>query len=229
VRGDWDAAIGAALEALDIAEAQAYHRPVVRTLMILTPIALARGRMDLMQRGSAWVERRRSTFPDSPFGRFMQGAMDLRFAAAGLLPPFVPGDDLLDAWNEQPGMPSWQAATWTNLMAWIDAGRLDTAATALERIAYWQQQAFATPLAEAVAGALGARLALARSDPVGAVAAADRGAQAARSMAAPWAIALAERARGRALSAAGRDVDAREAHASAGAAESALGLTAPLG
>ncbi len=229
VRGDWDAAIGAAMEALEIAEAQAYHRPVVRTLMVLTPIALARGRMDLMERGSAWVERRRSTFPDSPFGRFMQGAMDLRLAAVGLLPPFVPGDDLLDAWDESPALPSWQAATWTNVTAWIDAGRLDTAARALERIGFWQKQAFATPLAEAVAGALGARLALARSDPEAAITAAERGVEAGRALGTPWAVAIAARARERALSAAGRAAEARDAHTAAAVAEASLGLTGSLG
>lgn len=228
VRGDWDAAIGAALEALDMAEPQAYHRPVVRTLMVLTPMALARGRKDLMERAAAWIERRRATLPDSPFGRFMQSAMDLRLAEVGLLPALVPGDDLLDAWDEAPGLPSWQAATWTNVKAWIDAGALATADQAVQLIARWQQDADATPLGGAVHGALAARLALAHGDPSRAIAVAEWGIESARGLQAPWGVAIGERVRARALSAAGRAQEARQAEAAAATIERDLGIVRAL-
>jgi hypothetical protein len=225
VRGDWGAAISSALAAMEIAEANAYHRTVVRTLMILSPMALARRQVDLLERSLAWLDPRRADFPDSPFGRFMHTAMDLRFAAAGLIAPFTPDVDLLHAWDEGPGLPSWQAATWTNVGAWIDGGRIDTAAEALERIDHWQAQSFATPLAAAVAEALRGRLALARAQPAAAVESAERGARTASLLDAPWALALAERVHGAALMSLGRAVEAAAANGVAERAEARLGLT----
>jgi tetratricopeptide (TPR) repeat protein len=225
VRGDWGGATRSALAALEIAEANAYHRTVVRTLMILSPMALARGQVDLLERARGWLDPRRADFPDSPFGRFMHTAMDLRFAAAGLIPPFTPGVDLLDAWDESPGLPSWQAATWTNVGAWIDGGQLETATKALERIDHWQAHAFATPLAAAVAEALRSRLELARGQAAAAVDSAERGARTALRLDAPWALALAERARGAALASLGNEAAAAAANAVAERAEASLGLT----
>jgi class 3 adenylate cyclase/tetratricopeptide (TPR) repeat protein len=228
VRGDWSSATDSALAALEIAEANNYFRPIVRTWMVLSVMALAQGRLDIMRRAKAWFDPRRAGFPDSPFGRFMHTAIDLRFAEAGLMDPFAPGDDLLDAWNEAPGLPSWWAATWTNVGAWIDGHDRDTAREALRRIGGWRRHPFSTPLGIAVEDALIARLRLKDGDLMAALSVAEQALRTAESIPATWTMALCERIRATALVAADRTPEAAQALSHAAFLENDLGVEAPL-
>ena len=191
VRGDWDAAVEEGLAALDIAEANAYHRTAVRTWFALSPIALARGRRDLLERAKAWFDPQRATFPDSPYGRFMHTAVDLRFAAAGLLKPFLPDERLLDAWEESPGSASWQAANETIVGAWIRGGRLELADRALAAMRGWESHPFTTAPTRGIADVLDGRLHLARADAVGARELAGRALAAFADPPVPWGVYLA--------------------------------------
>ncbi len=88
VTGDWDRAVEQALLALDLGEADSYHRVVVRTWFVLSPIAAARGDTAILERAASWFEARdrEDTFPDSPYGRLMHAAVDIDLASAGLRP-----------------------------------------------------------------------------------------------------------------------------------------------
>lgn len=194
VTGDWELAWNAGERAIAIGEANAYHRPVVRTWTVLTPIALAQGRTDALARAKAWLDPKRASFPDSPFGRFMHAAMDLRFVAAGLLPEFEPGPDLLDIWSEAPGMPSFFAAMETVLDAWVADGRLDLVDAAIERMRRWDgNDAWLTPYRTGSEAFVRGRLALARGDPAGAAAEARISLTAFEQVPAPWGISKAIR------------------------------------
>ncbi len=195
ITGDWPTAMQRALAALEIAEANAYHRPVVRTWFVLSPMALLLGRGDLLQRAKAWFDPHRATFPDSPYGRFMHTAVDLRFAAAGLMEPFEPGEDLFDIWTEAPGAGSWQAATETVVDGWLRAGRTDLAERAVTAIRGWLSHPFSSSVHAGVADLLDGRVQLARGDPEGALVLARSAAAAFATLPAPWGQLLAARLR----------------------------------
>ncbi len=229
VSGDWDSALEHGLVALDIAEPNAYHRPLVRTWFALSPIVLARGRVDLLERAKAWFDPHRATFPDSPYGRFMNTAVELRFAAAGLTEPFVPDEGLFDAWEEAPGSASWQAATETIVSAWIHGGRPDLAEQALAAIRRWETHPFTTTLARGVADVLEGRLRLTRADALGARALAERALAVFADPPVPWGVLLARQVLGAAVAEAPEVSDAERGAALAdlGAAEIALGIGSP--
>jgi tetratricopeptide (TPR) repeat protein len=222
VTGDWDAAWRNGLRALEIGERHAYHRPIVRTWFALTAIAHAQGRTDEMVRAFAWFDLRRHTFPDSPFGRVMHGAVDTRAAAFGLCPVFVAPDSLLDAWDETPGLPSWYAAIELVLDGWLNAGRHELVTAAVTRMQAWEQFPLTSALARATTDLVDARLKLA----VGAVSAAsglaERSLGFARTVGAPWWIGKALRTR----QLAGEPLSAEEL-AEVTAIERRLGLPRP--
>ena len=192
--GDWAAAWEAADRAVAIGEANAYHRPVVRTWTVITAIALAQGRTDALERAKAWLDPKRASFPDSPFGRFMHGAMDVRFATAGLLPPFEPGADLLDIWSESPGVPSFYAAMETVLDEWIARHRFELVDAAVERMEAWPSEGiWATPYRTGSEALVRGRLALARGAPAMAVVEGRSALAAFASLPAPWGIVKAVR------------------------------------
>ncbi len=199
VTGDWILAWAAGERAVAIGEANAYHRPVVRTWTVLTPIALAQGRTDALARAKAWLDPKRGTFPDSPFGRFMHAAMDLRFVAAGLLPAFEPGPDLLDIWTEAPGMASFFAAMETVLDAWLHDGRLDLVDAAVERMDSWNgSPGWMTPYRTGSESLVRGRLALVRGDAPAAADLARASLAAFDALPAPWGAAKAIRLMARA-------------------------------
>ena len=222
ITGDWDAAWGSGLRALEISEQHAYHRSIVRTWFALTAIAHAQRRTDEMARAFAWFDPRRNTFPDSPFGRMMHGAVDARAAAFGLCPEFVAPNSFLDAWNEAPGLPSWYAATEIVVDGWLNAGRNELVTAAVARMREWEQLPLTSPLARASADLVQARLQRAAGDASAARSLAERSLGFARTVGAPWWIVKALRAR----QMAGEPLSAQELD-EATAIERRMGLVGP--
>ena len=62
--GDWDRAAEAARRAIELGTRHAYHRIVVRSWYVATPIALARGDRALLRTACEWHEAMRPNFPD---------------------------------------------------------------------------------------------------------------------------------------------------------------------
>jgi class 3 adenylate cyclase/tetratricopeptide (TPR) repeat protein len=191
--GDWDAAIAAGLEAVELAEARNLHRVAVRTWFTLRPIAIARGRVDLLERAYPLFAARRGVEPDSLYARIITTAIHLSFADAGLEPRFVPDvEHRLPSFDLDHSGPSWLAAVETIVDAWLDAGALDGAAAALDRMRATFTARSPTRLAVGTEALLRARL-LARSGRIDdAVAAAAE----ASDVPAPWWRAKALRLRG---------------------------------
>ena len=124
--GDWDGAISTGLDAIAYAEARDLHRVVVRTWFALRPIAVARGRADLLQQAYPRFAARQGTEPDSFYARIVTTAMHLAFADVGIEPPFVPElETRLPCFDFDHGGPSWLAAVEAVVGSWFDAGELD--------------------------------------------------------------------------------------------------------
>jgi hypothetical protein len=145
-------------------------------------------------------------------------AMDLAFADAGLLPPFVPElEPRLVSFDLGYGDPSWMAAVETVVGSWLDAGALADARTALDRLRAATEGGRVSRLARASLALLGSRLELAAGDPAAARAEAERALQ----TQSPWWRARALRA----LAAAGAATP--EALDEAAALEQSLGIESP--
>lgn len=154
--GRWDDAVESGLRAIAVGEERGFIRVVYRSWSVLTPIAHARGRDDLLRRARErfpqWGEPGPS---DSTFARVMVTAVQLRLADAGLGPSFVPDVDwLLPSFDLGHGGPSWLAGIETIVESWLAAGDRDGARRALDRM----QAALETQLASAVEALLRARL-----------------------------------------------------------------------
>jgi class 3 adenylate cyclase/tetratricopeptide (TPR) repeat protein len=162
--GRWDDALESGLRAIALGEERGFIRVVYRSWSVLTPIALARGRAELFrqarQRFPVWGEPGPS---DSTFARVMVTAIQLRLAAAGLEPPFVPEVEwLLPSFDLGHGGPSWLASIETVVESWLAAGEHEGAARALDRML----PGLETRLACAVEALLRARLESVRKHPV---------------------------------------------------------------
>ena len=134
--GRWDDALDSGLRAIAVGEERGFIRAVYRSWFVLAPIAAARGREDLLrqarQRFPLWGELGPS---DSPFARIMVTAIQLRLAAAGLEPLFVPEVDwLLPSLDLGHGGPSWLAAIETIAESWLAAGDRESLGRALDRM-----------------------------------------------------------------------------------------------
>ncbi|HEY4235850.1 MAG TPA: adenylate/guanylate cyclase domain-containing protein [Gaiellaceae bacterium] len=198
--GSWDDALAVGLRAIDVAEERNMLRVAVRTWFTLRPIAEARGRIDLIGRAFPVFERLRGS-TDSPYARVIAAAMDLAFAEAGLLPPFVPElEPRLVSFDLGYGEPSWMAAVESVVGSWLDAGALADARTALDRVRASTEGRAVSRLAGASLALLGSRLLLAEGDTAAAAAEAER----ALETRSPWWRARALRA----LAAAGPVPDA---------------------
>jgi hypothetical protein len=154
--GSWDDALESGLRAIAVAEVRGFSRVVYRSWSVLTPIALAREREDLLrqarQRFPRWGEPGPS---DSTFARVMVTAVQLRLAAAGLEPPFVPDVEwVLPSLDLGHGGPSWLAAIETIVESWLAAGDRESVRSALDRMV----PSLETRLASAVHTFLRARL-----------------------------------------------------------------------
>jgi class 3 adenylate cyclase/tetratricopeptide (TPR) repeat protein len=185
--GNWIAALGTGVRALDMADANAYHRVQVRTWFALSPIALATGRRDLLERAAGWFERHEAIFPHSPFGNVMHAAVDYRLRAAGLLPPFVlDPEDILPAWEESQGLPSWTAAVEAIVEGWLEEGNTQAVRRVLERVAAWHDHPMTEALGRGSEALLRARLLMAEGDTSGSAAAATEALGGFRKCRAPW-------------------------------------------
>jgi class 3 adenylate cyclase len=134
VAGEWDQAIAAGVQAMDVGEANAYRRLTVRTVHVMVPIAAVRGDRALIERAQRFYEslEGRFEFPDSPYSRIVRAAQDLEIAAAGLIEPFVPEvEPRIVAFEDEPGGGSWSAALDRVFRSWLEAGELDGAERAL--------------------------------------------------------------------------------------------------
>jgi class 3 adenylate cyclase/tetratricopeptide (TPR) repeat protein len=172
VVGDWDHALETGLRAVAAGEHHAFHRVVVRSWFVLLPIARYRGRRDLLEQAHGRFAARRGREPDSPYARIVTTAAHLDFAAVGLEPPFVPDvAERLASFEGAHGGPSWLAALQTVVDAWLEAGELEGAADALDRMAVSGES---TTLARATEAILRARLLRADGDAPGAAAHAER-------------------------------------------------------
>ncbi len=135
--GDWDQATDRALFALGLGEADSYHRVVVRTWFVLSPIAVARGDRGILERAAAWFEvrDREQTFPDSPYGRLMHAAIDIDLASAGLRPRTPPDLARLErAFGLAYDSADWLSAIERVVRAMLDDGRIEDARTALAAV-----------------------------------------------------------------------------------------------
>jgi class 3 adenylate cyclase len=136
--GDWEGAVGSGLDAVDLAEENAYHRAAVRSWFALVPIAGARDDRSLLGRARDWFVARglsavhASTI--SPFAHLMTCGVELVLSRAGLTEAPEPDTELcLGALGDEDGLPSWLAATDELLTFWLDRGDHDAVRAALER------------------------------------------------------------------------------------------------
>jgi hypothetical protein len=194
--GRWDEAIEAGLSAIELGETHDYHRVVVRSWFVLLPIASAQGRGDLIRQACPRFEARRGREPDSYYARIVATAVQLHFAAAGLVPPFVPEvAKRLSSFDLDHSGPSWFAGVETIVDAWLHASDYDGTQLALDRMRARLEVGRPTGLARGVEALLRASLLLARGEADGAVAQANSALAVIR---APWwrakAIRVLERA-----------------------------------
>jgi class 3 adenylate cyclase/tetratricopeptide (TPR) repeat protein len=133
--GDWDEAHASGMRAVELGERNSYDRAVVRTLHVLLPIATARGQREIVERSFLWHKARKHLFPDSPYARIMEAAIELHCSRAGLQPLQVPEvEPRLASFEGEPGGPSWLAALEVVLESWLVAGRLEAVAGAVSRM-----------------------------------------------------------------------------------------------
>jgi hypothetical protein len=133
--GRWDAALASTSRSIELGIRHAYHRIVVRSWYVATPIAIARNDLPLLRRAHDWHESMRPYFPDSPFGRLMHRGFDLRAARAGLGGQKAPDVDwLLPSFEQEPEMASWLDAADEILRHWLEHGELDAVGDALGRM-----------------------------------------------------------------------------------------------
>lgn len=164
VGGSWDKALVAGLRAVEVGESHGFHRVVVRSWFVLLPIATTLGRRDVTERAHARFAARRGREPDSPYARIITTAAHLHLAAAGLEAPVVPDvTERLASFELEHGGPSWLAGIQTVVLAWIDAGKLDGVATALDLMAGRVAHG-GSALARATEATLRAHLSSARGD-----------------------------------------------------------------
>jgi class 3 adenylate cyclase/tetratricopeptide (TPR) repeat protein len=193
--GNWTAAAEAGVRALDMADANAYHRVQVRTWFALSPIALATGRRDLLERAAVWFERHEAIFPHSPFGNVMHAAVDHRLRAAGLIPTFaLDPEDVLPAWEETQGLPSWTAAVETIVEGWLQEGSTQAVRRVLERVAAWHDHPMTEALGRGSEALLRAWLLMAEGDKSGSATEAADALRELRRCRSPWWIVKALRA-----------------------------------
>ncbi|MGZ4418258.1 MAG: ATP-binding protein, partial [Gaiellaceae bacterium] len=163
--GRWDEALEAGLTAIELGETYDYHRVVVRSWFVLLPIASAQERGDLIQQAFPRFESRRGREPDSYYARIVSTAVHLHFAAAGLIPPFVPEvAERLPSFDLDHSGPSWLAGVETVVGAWLHAGDHDGTQQALDRMSARLEVGRATGLARGVEALLRARLLLGRDE-----------------------------------------------------------------
>ena len=133
VSGDWERATLDALAGIEIGEANAYHRAVVRSWSCSgrSPPPRrphhARARRDVV-RGTQPGEH----LPDSPYGRLMHAAIDVDLASVGLRDADAPTLARLESGFGLPyDSPDWLLAIERVVGAMLDAGLIDDVRTAI--------------------------------------------------------------------------------------------------
>ncbi len=193
-------AIDAGLRAIELGEERGYHRVVVRSWFVLLPIARAQGRNDLIRQAFPRFDERERLRQeaDSYYARIVATATHLHFAAIGLKPAFVPDvEERLPCFDMDHSGPSWLAGIETVVGTWVEAGELDGAEQALDRMLARFASATSTALSRATEALLRSNLMVARGRGDLAAAAAER-ALAETAGRAPWWRAKAIRSRERA-------------------------------
>ncbi len=164
VAGSWDDAIAAGFRALEVSETRAVPRLAVRTWFALRPIARARARTDLIERAFPAFDGIGSS-TQSPYALVIVAAMNLAFAEAGLMPPFVLElEPRLASFDLVYSEPSWMAALEAVLDSWIEAGDLAGARLALDRRRAAVDGKRMSPVARASHALMWSRLLLAEGD-----------------------------------------------------------------
>ena len=157
VVGDWDEALDIGRGVIELAERYAYSRLAFRTWVVLLPMAAARGDAALAAHWERWLATAFGDFPStpSPYGRLLNGAIDVWVAQATGRPVEAPPDDLVDTLVAMSN-PHFIGAVETVVRAWLDAGRLDLAVEAAARSAEIAAEPDATRLMRASAALLDA-------------------------------------------------------------------------
>ena len=194
VLGRWDEALALGTAIVDLAERNAYQRLAFRTYIVLLALAAARRDPSIANRYRSWMERWAGHLPaaPSPYARVLRAAADAWMSAANGEDPAPPPDETVEAIIPMIN-PHFVVAVETLVRAWLDAGRMDLAEAAGDRVAEFASGDDATPLMRASSALIGAWLG--RSEPAAAV-------EAARATAAPWWTARALRVAGQAAEAA---------------------------
>lgn len=194
VLGNWDRAWDAGLRALGVAERNAYHRVAVRTWFVLSAMAVARRRSDVLERAKRWLDEHEAIFPPSPYGRFMRTAMDIRFARFHLSPwPTLDVDGLLAIFNETFGWASWYSALETIVDTLLTRREFGGVEKLLDAMARWMDFPMTSELGRSMEAFLRAKLLLAQGVEEGVADRARRALEGFRTVSAPWWIARAIR------------------------------------
>jgi hypothetical protein len=193
VAGDWDEAVASAREALEIGIAGGFDRAVVRTWSAVLPIASVRADEELLREGHEWLTGRfREPESPSPYALIMTAARKLETARAGLGEPHVPDvEERLDSFALRYASPSWLAGLETVFAAWLEAGELEGAARAVERMRPFEEDERSAALGRGTVRLLRAQLAAAQGGD--AAPDAERALADFRVSRAPWWIAKALR------------------------------------
>jgi hypothetical protein len=157
VLGRWDDALTLGSDVVDLAERNAYERLAFRTYVILLPIAAARRDPNYGARYDRWLEASGMDRPKvgSPYARILRAAIRLWMGQARSESVEAPGADLVDAIVPMSNA-HFLAAIETLTRAWLDAGSVDPAAAAAERVAAHAAEDDATLLMRASAALLAA-------------------------------------------------------------------------
>jgi hypothetical protein len=158
--GRWEDALQSGLRAIALGDEWGFIRVAYRSWFVLTPIAHATGRVDLLRESLRHLPASGDPLPSkSTFARVMVTAVQLRRAEAALEPPFVPGAEwLLPSFDLGHGGPSWIAGVETIVDSWLAAGEFDVARQALDRMRSSLETLPTSQLARAVEALLRARL-----------------------------------------------------------------------
>jgi class 3 adenylate cyclase/tetratricopeptide (TPR) repeat protein len=194
VSGEWERASEAGLRVIEVAERNAYHRAAVRTWFVLTAIAFAQDRRDILEHAHRWFDQHESIFPPSPYRKLMHGAIELRLTAADLRHSDSPDlEDLLPVWDETQGMGSVWDAVETIARAWLARGDLGAVRRWLDAMARWHTHPMTRDLGRGTHALIEARLDLAEGRVEAAASAARWAADAFRRCRAPWWVFRATR------------------------------------
>lgn len=191
--GEWDEALRLGEAIVDLAERNAYDRLAFRTYVVLLPLTAARRDPRVADRYAAWHEASAPHLPSalSPYARPLRAAADVWIASAHGRPIPPPPPETVDAVIPMVNA-HFIAAIEDVTRAWIDTGRTDLAEAAADRLAGFAAEDDATPLMRASAALVAVWLG--HGDPEEAV-------RTALEADAPWWIARALRAAGRAAEA----------------------------